>query len=307
MTATPGPAPADDLDDPEGLHRAAPAWAAEHGLAFVPASLTGRGSHPCVEIDAETMTARQFTELAAAIAQPRALYGHSQAFQADDYLLDADPDEETDDAQQRAQQVAALRKQAAAHEDSFCTTHLAFMAGPTLHRWTVDASWFTLWLSDVHCLQPDTDTEYEGRPDDEAVQQLATQLAALPAFRIAPRHRRLKIAASTLTAQHDGGSLPGDTVRWAADMAARQVDEDAEDVFQDVEDNQLPQLAAELARDPQYIHATKADVRRHRAQQFLAARTGYQPRAMTIALLLDTPPLQRASRGAAPAGDALFT
>ncbi|MFE9890390.1 hypothetical protein [Streptomyces scopuliridis] len=161
--------------------------------------------------------------------------------------------------------MAALRKQATAHEDLFCTTHLAFMAGPTLHSWTVDASWFTVSLSDVHCLQPDTDTEHEGRPDGEAVQQLATMLAVLLAFRIAPRHRRLKIAASTLTAQHGGESVSADTVRWAADLAARQ--DAAEDIFQDVEDNQLPRLAAELARNPDYVRATKADVRRHRAQQ----------------------------------------
>ncbi len=136
--------------------------------------------------------------------------------------------------------------------------------------------------------------------------RLADHLAQNPEFRAATAPRRLRLAVSLLTTATAAGPVSAETARWAAQRASRQVDEEAGDYFSDLPESRLEELAQELSLDPDYRKATKADIRRHRAQQFLTTRTGWRPPSITVAMLLDTPPLQRGAPRTIPPGDPLF-
>jgi hypothetical protein len=176
-----------------------------------------------------------------------------------------------------------------------------------IHTWQHEAAWYSDWVTELDSYLPDPDNQPGEQGEEAVLQELADQLTQLPEFRAATRPRRHRIAVTTLAGPTATRTVSADTARWAADRASHQLDEEADDYFSGLQDTQLEALAQELAHDPSYLKATKADVRRHRAQQFLATRTGFRPPALTVALLLDTPPLQRGARSAAPSlSDPLF-
>lgn len=262
---------------------------AARNLVVVPVTPSS-GHGPVVRLDAEDMTAEAFVNLAALTGR-KLLYLQSERFGATHLeslrdLADAD----------LRRKVVTLGATAKRFLGWTITLQAAFVAEGVTHIWSAgEAVWYEE-LEQAHAeLLPesgdDDAIELSDSDQERLIEELATELIALPAFRGVNTDAARRRVATAHAAGRLDGSVPADQadrIRWKAiARATHQATVEEHRHYAEAE-QRIPDLARRIAADPAYRAARTSPARKHRVRDYLMAQAdGYAPPGRLVDLVVD--------------------
>ncbi|MEU3317428.1 hypothetical protein ABZ743_32785 [Streptomyces sp. NPDC006662] len=285
-----------------------PVWAVEAGLTVLSVlpDPTGR----CVRLEGDEVNAASFCHLARRCGA-RILYYLSERFEADEFAVLEEDDEDSDgagaeerlDAEAR-RELSRIRRAARARDGQITGVFLCFVAEGVAHYWGEVASWHTelveAWEAFVALNQVS-----QGAREEEAkawaaaeTDRIAAELADDREFRSASKRSHQHDIATTAYpvpagADDDRRQEHERIVRWAVSQAVDAVEQATRRVYAGYE-RDLAGLAEEIAAAGVLAEATTVGARALLASEFLTAKSGgYPPPKRFMDLLMLRPQLRR--------------
>ncbi|MCL9762970.1 hypothetical protein [Frankia sp. AiPa1] len=264
------------------------------GIVVMPVRVTPAADGADVDVGLDEMPLADFVRVAHR-AGVRLLYRVAPEFDLKEFDESLPESVEEERQAERARLVRRARR----HSGEIVEVEVAFAHEGVLHRWSITPSWYDSLIAEAGSLRAPASGD-RSRPADRGEREvleerLAGELAAMPSFR-----RRASTDHAARAAAYDHAEMvslldgpdPDWTVHHILRRARARVDMDAERLYHELTES-LPQLAAELAVDEQFLASTRIVDRRNRAEDFLTEKyEGYRAPARFRDRLMNTPPLR---------------